>query len=106
MRTYVYTPSWVEVVVEGRRQRALTFVVKRDHRQFACFTDDEIVSIIASSAGANGSNFDYLQNTVRALHALGVPDADLDALFERVGDYVTSGRAAALRTSPVPARSP
>jgi len=80
--------------------------VKRDHRQFACLTEDEIVAIIASSAGANGSNFDYLENTVRALHALGVPDADLDALHQRVEDYVTSGRAAALRTSPAPARLP
>ena len=41
-------------------------------------------SIIASSSGANGSNFEYLENTVRALHELGVPDPDLDLLHQRV----------------------
>ena len=32
----------------------------------------------------NGSNYEYLENTVHALHALGVPDLDLDLLHERV----------------------
>ena len=106
MRAYVYSPTWVGIEVDGARVRALTFVVQRDHRQFACLAEHEIVAIIASSAGINGSNFDYLGNTVRALHALGVPDADLDALHARVEDYVTSGPGAASRTTLAPARSP
>ena len=80
----VYTPTWVNVVIDGEHTEALTFVVKRDHIQFTCLPEDEMAAIIASCAGANGSNFDYLQNTVHALHELGVPGADLDALHERV----------------------
>lgn len=80
----VYTPTWVNVVIDGEHIEALTFVVKRDHIKFICLPEDEMAAIIASCAGANGSNFEYLQNTVHALHELGVPDADLDALHQRV----------------------
>lgn len=80
----VYTPTWVSVLIDAAPVEALTFVVKRDHRQFTCLSEDEMAAIIASSSGANGSNFEYLENTVHALHALGVPDADLDALHARV----------------------
>ena len=80
----VYTPTWVSVLIDGVLIEALTFVVKRDHRQFTCLSEDEMSSIIASSSGANGSNFEYLENTVRALHELGVPDRDLDVLHQRV----------------------
>ena len=80
----VYTPTWVSVVIGGEQAEALTFVVKRDHRQFTCLAEDEMASIIAWSTGANGSNFEYLENTVRALHALGVPDPELDILHRRV----------------------
>ena len=80
----VYTPTWVSISVGGEPTEALTFVVKRDHRQFTCLSEDEMAAIIASSSGANGSNFEYLENTVHALHALGVPDQDLDILHKRV----------------------
>ena len=80
----VYTPTWVSVLIDGLPSAALTFVVKRDHRQFICLAEDEMAAIIASSSGANGSNFDYLENTVHALHRLGVPDHELDILHERV----------------------
>jgi cation transport protein ChaC len=82
--TKVYTPTWVSVVINGEPTDALTFVVKRDHRQFTCVSEDEMAAIIASSAGANGSNFEYLENTVHALHELGVPDHELDILHQRV----------------------
>jgi len=95
MRSYVYTPSWVSVTIAGSSTLALTFVVRRNHQQFVCMSDDEMVNIIASSAGANGSNFDYLQNTVRALHALGVPDPALDTLYAAVSARVGENKSAA-----------
>lgn len=82
--TKVYTPTWVSIVINGDPTDALTFVVKRDHRQFTCLPEEEMAAIIASSTGANGSNFEYLENTVHALHALGVPDHELDILHQRV----------------------
>jgi glutathione-specific gamma-glutamylcyclotransferase len=80
----VYTPTWVSVLINGKPTEALTFVVKRDHRQFTCLPEDEMAAIIASCTGANGSNFEYLENTVHALHELGVPDGELDILHRRV----------------------
>lgn len=84
MRNHVYTPTWVSVLIDGSAHEALTFVVKRDHLQFTCLPESETASIIASCSGQNGSNYEYLENTVRALHSLGVPDPDLDLLHERV----------------------
>ena len=84
MRNQVYTPTWVSVLIDGEPHDALTFVVRRDHRQFTCLPESETAEIIASCAGQNGSNYEYLENTVHALHALGVPDPDLDLLHERV----------------------
>ena len=80
----VYNPTWVSILIDGEPIEALTFVVKRDHIKFICLPEDEMAAIIASCVGANGSNFEYLQNTVHALHELGVPDLDLDALHARV----------------------
>lgn len=80
----VYTPTWVSIVIDGEPAEALTFVVRREHRQFACLSEEEMAAIIASSTGANGSNFEYLEKTVHALHELGVPDRDLDALHRRI----------------------
>ena len=84
MRNHVYAPTWVTVLVDGQPHEALTFVVRRDHRSFMCLPEDETARIIASCAGQNGTNYEYLENTVHALHALGVPDADLDGLHDRV----------------------
>jgi cation transport protein ChaC len=92
MRSYVYTPTWVTIEIDGRAAPALTFIVKRDHRSFCSMPDDEMVRIIASSAGANGSNYEYLENTVQALHALGVPDAALDRLHDRVAAQLEAMR--------------
>ena len=58
-------------------------------------SDDDMARVIASSAGANGSNFDYLQNTVRALHALGVPDPALDVLYAAVSAQVGESKSTA-----------
>jgi cation transport protein ChaC len=91
MRSYVYTPTWVSIEIGGEPTPALTFIVRRGHRQFACMTDDEMVKIIASSAGANGSNNEYLENTVHALHEIGVPDPALDALHDRVAAHLDKG---------------
>ena len=84
MRAYVYSPTWVSIRIGDKEAPALTFVVKRDHRQYVLLPEDEMVQIIASSTGANGSNFEYLENTVHALHELGVPDPALDVLHDQV----------------------
>ena len=84
MRNHVYSPTWVSVLIDGDEHEALTFVVKRDHRSYTTLPECETAQIIASCSGQNGSNYEYLENTVHALHALGVPDPDLDLLHERV----------------------
>jgi cation transport protein ChaC len=86
MRNHVYAPTWVSVLIDGDEHEALTFVVKRDHRSYTTLPECETAQIIASCRGENGTNYEYLENTVHALHALGVPDSDLDLLHQRVKD--------------------
>ena len=61
----VYTPTWVSVLIDGVLTEALTFVVKRDHRQFTCLSEDEMSSIIAtiafSSTGGVCGNFSAMR---------------------------------------------
>jgi cation transport protein ChaC len=109
MRTHVYAATWVSLRIGEQTVPALTFVVQRDHRQYVRVAEDEMVRIIASCAGENGSNFEYLRNTVHALHELGVPDPELDVLYERVSAHLegtTCDPVAASRTNPEQARSP
>jgi cation transport protein ChaC len=82
----VYTPCWVAVEAGGETVEALTFVVNRDHDQFASLSEEDMAQIISNCAGANGSNFEYLENTVHALHELGVPDPALDSLHRRTAE--------------------
>ena len=84
MRNQVYSPTWISVLIDGDEHEALTFVVRRDHRSYTTLPECETAEIIASCRGQNGTNYEYLENTVHALHALGVPDTDLDLLHERV----------------------
>lgn len=70
---------------DGREVVAVTYVIDHGHAQYcAGLTLEEQAQIIAVAAGQTGSNADYLWNTTRHLGALGLADADLDWLSERV----------------------
>jgi cation transport protein ChaC len=76
-----YRPRWVSVETSGRALTALTFVVRRDHPQYAGdLALERKVEVIAKARGAFGSSADYLERTRVALVAHGIVDPYLEAL--------------------------
>jgi cation transport protein ChaC len=90
-----YRPGWVRVDAGGREVVALTFVVKRDHPQYARgLTLAEQAAVLASACGAFGSSLDYLERTRVALVAHGIVDPYLEALAECVVRQAACAKAA------------
>src|SRR2546426_741214 len=79
-----YYPRWIQVRSAERRLTALTFVVKRDHPQYASLTHDQECEIIAQACGAFGSSCDYLMRTRAALASHGIIDHYLETLASDV----------------------
>jgi cation transport protein ChaC len=76
-----YHPRWVKVDAGGREIVALTFVVRRDHQQYAGrLSLAEEATALASACGAFGSSLDYLERTRVALVAHGIIDPYLERL--------------------------
>ena len=79
-----YRPRWVQVRSAERRICALTFVVRRDHVQYARLSHHEETAIIAQACGAFGSSCDYLMRTRAALASHGIVDRYLERLAQDV----------------------
>jgi len=80
-----YRPRWVKVDADGRAIHALTFVVRRDHPQYAGRLDPAVeVEVISCARGAFGASADYLERTRVALISHGIADPYLEALAMRV----------------------
>ena len=76
-----YRPRWVNVGADGRTLCALTFVVRRDHPQYAGdLALERKVEVISKARGAFGSSADYLERTRVALVAHGIVDPYLEAI--------------------------
>lgn len=86
MTTGIYQAVWCEAEVEGKGTvPVLTFVVDRDHRQYAGPMETESMArIIAGAAGKYGTCRDYLANTIHEMRALGVADPELTTLLNAV----------------------
>ena len=60
---------------------AYVFVVDRGHEQYTGrLADAEALKLIYQGAGKGGACLDYLQNTIRHLNELGIPDGPLHRL--------------------------
>lgn len=80
---YLERTSPIRLIRTGLEVRALTYVVDRHHRQYACrLSSDDIIQHIEFSAGQSGPNIDYVRNTVGHLRAMGIRDAALEHLIE------------------------
>jgi cation transport protein ChaC len=80
-----YRPRWVKLDADGRELVALTFVVRRDHPQYAGkLSPAEQADVLASAAGAFGSSLDYLERTRVALVSHGIVDPYLEHLAASV----------------------
>ena len=80
-----YRPAWVKIRTDGRDIVALTFIVRRDHPQYARgITLDEQVAVLNTACGAFGSSLDYLERTRVALVSHGIVDPYLERLAARI----------------------
>lgn len=72
-------------LADGRRVEAVTYVIDPHHVQYCGNLPlEEQAHIIARAVGGRGPNTEYLWNTTTHLDQLGIPDADLHWLAERV----------------------
>jgi len=70
---------------DGRSVEAITYVIDRDHDQYCGGLDlEEQARIIARAVGGRGPNTEYLFQTSAHLAELGLPDAELAWLSDRV----------------------
>lgn len=74
---------------DGRQVQAVTYVIDEDHEQYCGGLPlQEQAEIMATAIGGRGPNAEYLHNTATHLHELGISDADLDWLSQRVNALV------------------
>ncbi len=84
--SYAYLEDWLSLdLANGSQVRALAYVINRDHGQYSGALPLEAQArIIAKSHGLRGPNCDYLYATTEHLAKLGIADADLAWLSDRV----------------------
>lgn len=79
---------------------ALAFIVERGHPSYARWLPLATQArLIRGGKGVSGANLDYLVNTVRHLHELGIRERELERLVVMVGPLAWR-RARAQHTSP------
>lgn len=83
----VYAPLFKTVrLSDGRAVRSLTFVVRRDHPQYAGrLTAEQAAATVSYASGLSGPNADYITSTVQELDALGVRDPLLRRVCALIG---------------------
>lgn len=89
------TNAYVEALLplrlqDGRGVRAIGYVIRHDHDQYAgCLDLPQQARIIAGASGLRGANVDYLFNTARHLAQMGVEDPAIDALALQVRELLS-----------------
>ncbi|MFZ5963442.1 gamma-glutamylcyclotransferase [Thalassococcus sp. BH17M4-6] len=72
-------------LADGTVIEAVTYVIDADHVQYCRgLSLEDQAQIIARAVGGRGPNTEYLYNTAAHLDELGIPDADLQWLVNRV----------------------
>jgi cation transport protein ChaC len=80
-------------LADGRKIIALSYAVDRSHAQYAGrLAQPELERLVLQGRGASGANPDYVRNTQAHLAQLGIRDATLDWLAQRL-DSNGVGRA-------------
>ena len=74
--THVYKERILPIALaDGRRLKALTYVIDRTHRQYAGALDiDEAATTVREAYGKSGPNIDYVTNTLAHLREMGIRD--------------------------------
>lgn len=75
---------------DGRDVTAVVYVIDEAHEQYCGGLPlEEQAQIIARAVGGRGPNTEYLYNTATHLREVGLRDADLEWLHERVRELAT-----------------
>lgn len=84
--TDAYREAVVTLMLEdGRQVAAVTYVMRREHWQYAGGLEQaEQARIIAHAHGGRGPNADYLFNTTRHLAQIGMADDEMEQLSDAV----------------------
>lgn len=85
--TRVYFESWRAVsLADGGQVEALTYVVDRDHPQYAGrMGDSSIAEIVHGATGRSGNNRDYVLNTLAHLREQSIFDPHLETVGRLLG---------------------
>ena len=85
--TAVYLDRMLAVrLADGRRVEALTYLVARDHPQYAGrLGDADLLRLVRQGEGVSGANPDYVRATSDYLVAMGVVDPTLARLTAALG---------------------
>jgi cation transport protein ChaC len=76
--TKVYCPHIVNVfLADGRAVKGFTYVVRRDHEQYARLSFTDQSRLVAEGVGQRGSALDYLSTTLNHLNSLGLRSGTL-----------------------------
>ena len=84
--TAVYVEAHVTVDLgDGEKARAVTYVADRGHRQYAGRLDlERLLVMVRQGVGQSGANPEYVRNTHAHLLEMGVHDAHLAWIVERL----------------------
>ena len=85
MHTACYKPRWTTARLEDHAVKAVVFVARQDHIQYAANLGHESVAFhIAHAHGSRGACRDYLAETLNNLEMLGVRDRRMEGLLQLV----------------------
>ena len=77
-----YIPTWVNVTSKQGAISAVTFVINHEHEHYIPNLElEEIAERVVRAEGTCGTCHDYVQNTVKRLHLLGLRDPALEQLL-------------------------
>ena len=89
-----YIPSWLNVTTKQGSISAVTFVINHEHEHYIPDIElEEIAERVVKAEGTCGSCHDYVKNTVKSLHQLGLRDHGLEqllTLIESLQNFVST----------------
>ena len=84
-----YIPTWVSVQTKQRNVSAMTFVINPEHEHYVPdLALEDVAQRVVRAEGKCGTCHDYVQNTVKCLHQLGLRDPVLEQLLTLI-EYPT-----------------
>ncbi|MCO4317758.1 gamma-glutamylcyclotransferase [Phyllobacterium sp. 21LDTY02-6] len=80
--THVYLERKLGIrLADGRKVEALTYIVDRQHVQYAgSLTVEEAAAAVRGSVGQSGRNEDYVRNTLEHMHKMNISDHWMEAV--------------------------